>query len=178
MTLTDESKLTKQQYQHREYRFTVTEENASDDSRTGLPAGAYRAMVTLRYDDECGNGHNTFAATASIYGGPWQKHNPKGEPVICGACCGLLARYVPECAEYERWHLCSSNGPMHYVANTVYLASEARELAAARRAAVWPDATDAELSAEPVELRAMLAARLPGLLAGFRAFVDGVGFVW
>lgn len=55
---------------------------------------------------------------------------------------------------------------------------KARDLDAARRVAIWPDATDAELSAEPDELRAALAARLPALLADFRAMIDASGFAW
>lgn len=53
-----------------------------------------------------------------------------------------------------------------------------RDLDAARRVAIWPDATDEELSVEPAELRAALEARLPALLAEFRAMIDGSGFLW
>lgn len=53
-----------------------------------------------------------------------------------------------------------------------------RDLAAARSVAVWPEATDAELSAEPEDLKAALLARLPALVAAFRADVDGAGFMW
>lgn len=52
---------------------------------------------------------------------------------------------------------------------------KARELDAARRVAIWPDATDAELSAEPEALRAALAARLPALLDRFRAVCAAAG---
>lgn len=55
---------------------------------------------------------------------------------------------------------------------------KARELDAAREAAVWPDATDAELSVEPDELRAKLRARLPALLAKFKADMLSVGFIY
>lgn len=53
---------------------------------------------------------------------------------------------------------------------------KARELDAARRAACWPEATDAELSAEPDELRAALEARLPRLLQSFSDALRGAGF--
>jgi hypothetical protein len=53
-----------------------------------------------------------------------------------------------------------------------------RELDAARRVAVWPDATDAELTQEPDALKAALLARLPGLLREFRAAVESLGFVY
>lgn len=55
---------------------------------------------------------------------------------------------------------------------------KARDLDAARNAAVWPEATDAELSVEPDELRAALRARLPALLARFRADIEACGFLW
>lgn len=52
---------------------------------------------------------------------------------------------------------------------------KARDLDAARVCACWPDATDAELSAPPAELRATLEARLPALLARFRAVCAAAG---
>lgn len=55
---------------------------------------------------------------------------------------------------------------------------KARDFDGARLLALWPDATDAELSVAPDELRAALAARLPGLLAEFRAMIDASGFLW
>lgn len=61
---------------------------------------------------------------------------------------------------------------------TAWGEGKARELDAARRAAVWPEATDAELSVEPDELKAALAARLPALILAFRADMEGAGFMW
>lgn len=55
---------------------------------------------------------------------------------------------------------------------------KARELDAARRVAVWPDATDEELSAEPEQLRAALVARAPALLDRFRAACAACGIAW
>jgi hypothetical protein len=56
-------------------------------------------------------------------------------------------------------------------------AGKPRDLDAARAAAVWPDATDAELMAEPEALRAALEARLPALLDAFRADMTAAGFL-
>jgi len=53
-----------------------------------------------------------------------------------------------------------------------------RELDSARHAAVWPEATDEELSVPKEELRRKLEARLPGLLSEFRAAVESLGFTW
>lgn len=242
----------------------------------------------LRFDDNPRNGHNTFAMTADIKG-------PRGVWLAGGCCHDEIAKAFPELATLIRWHLVSTDGPMHYVANTVYLAGDrdyngkrlgevsatetvvrfgdnpishklkkkflaflqsaaehngrgrfdfevipvpyvtkggrdydfapkytyggfaaewhtcpfdterealeflgalqrcnphfetvatawgkgkARELDAARRVAVWPEASDAELSAEPEALKAALLARLPALLAAFRADVESAGFMW
>ena len=53
---------------------------------------------------------------------------------------------------------------------------KARELDAARHAAIWPDATDAELTNPGLKER--LDARLPALLAEFRAAVEELGFTY
>jgi len=73
----------------------------------------------IRYDDSCRNGHNSFAITADI-------RNPRkhGDSAwIAGGCChDDIAKAFPELAPLIRWHLSSSDSPMHYIANTVYLA--------------------------------------------------------
>lgn len=35
-----------------------------------------------------------------------------------------IGRVFPEYAHLTKWHLCSSDGPMHYVANTIFHASD------------------------------------------------------
>ena len=199
-----------------------------------------RIKATVRHDDECGNGHNTFSITADIdqyRGGRWNEYS--------GGCChDEVAQHFPELAPLIKWHLCSTDGPMHYIANTMYHASDRdyrgllagekrqlrngktglgvweyvvrdasgdrvkvggsgsnwvnaeskpttegwsgdyepvwitgegkpRDLDAARRCAIWPDATDEELTAPGLEDR--LKARLPALLAEFRAAVESLG---
>ena len=120
--------------------------------------------VEMRFDDSCKNGHQTFSIT--------------GETRDSFGCIhDTIVEVFPELAPLIKWHGCSTDGPMHYVANTVYLAGD-RDLDAARRAAIWPDATDEQLSAEPAELRASLEARLPALLAEFRAAMESCGFLW
>lgn len=185
----------------------------------------YRGRVTLRFDDACGNGHNTFSITGEVdrlHRGRWGEDS--------GGCIHeLIAARMPEFAPLIKWHLCSSDGPLHYIANTVFLAGDrdcwglragefrrfvdkegrpawrvpygertahsherpaaiewepwgrtgegkARELAAARRAAIWPDATDEELTAPGLADR--LAARLPALLDEFRAAIESIGFTY
>lgn len=264
----------------------------------GYPKGS-TIHVNVRFDDDCHNGHNTFAIGGEVYGPRAEAVRKRGhtpEPIACGCIHDDIAAAFPELAHLIKWHLTSSDGPMHYVANAVYLAGDrdhngkragdvattaraikfgdnpikhhlkpafwrflrdhsplaggvaydfeilqidhkergkpgayqfgpkftfggygsewhhcpfeteaealdflhalnncspkfveiptsysdgkARDLEAARRVAVWPEATDEELSAEPEELRAKLAARLPDLLARFRADIEAAGFMW
>ena len=191
-----------------------------------------RCTVELRFDDNCGNGHNTFAATCDIERWERGKFRESGG----GADHDTIARIFPELAPLLKWHLVSSDGPMHYLANTIYLAGDrdhngllkgerrqirngktgalcwvlrgpstqyfdgpvppsecvvtrweplehtgegkVRELGRARSCAVWPEATDEQLSAPRAELEAMLLARLPQLIADFRADTEACGFEW
>lgn len=75
--------------------------------------------VDIRYDDQCNNGHNTFAITGSVYekgrDGRWLK-----EPSTCGCIHETIEKVFPEYALYIKWHLCSSDGPMYYVENTCF----------------------------------------------------------
>ncbi|MDQ0301381.1 hypothetical protein [Ancylobacter polymorphus] len=225
----------------------------------GCPASM---RVEMRFDDDPSNGHNTFAITAEV----WADSRRRRDDMLAGGCMHEeIARVFPELAHLIRWHLVSTDGPMHYVANTVYFAGDrdhnglragerralvngktklpvwelvavtsgphgegvkisdtatgreyigaetvplfiltkdhdgehppatprlewrrrfrvgegkARELDKARNAAVWPDATDEELSREPADLRAALVARLPALLQAFRADMEAIGFLW
>jgi hypothetical protein len=57
-------------------------------------------------------------------------------------------------------------------------AGKARELDAARRGAVWPDAPDEILTAEPDVLRAALLSRLPALMREFKTAMEGLGFTY
>ncbi len=244
-----------------------------------------KMTVTLRFDDDCRNGHNTFSATADVQ----SLNRRRADRDLAGGCLhDEIAKHFPSLAPLLKWHLTSADGPMHYEANAVYLAgdrdhwglragephhfdhfirfgtspiahkvgeklrawltepgrelhdlevirvdhprepqtygpkftfggydqpwhscpfdterealewSEAlkgphtftreptswgegkpRDLAGARSAAIWPEATDEELSAEPEALREALRARLPKLLDEFRAaMVEECGFAW
>jgi len=262
----------------------------------GWPAGS-SISVSLRFDDNCANGHESFAATADIYKGGKGSLDSRW---LAGGCLHEeIEAHFPKLAPLLKWHLVSTDGPMYYVANTVYLAGDrdynkrlkgepsswsqvvrfgsnpvehvlkdsfakflqdaatvggpgvtelhgfdfevlpihhdnkphgyqfkpkytfggyadkwhecpfdtepealqflealqtqnpsfhkiptawsdgkARELDHARSAAVWPEATDEELSVEPDELKRVLLARLPGLQAEFRADMERAGFLW
>lgn len=81
----------------------------------------YRMKITLRYDDQCGNGHNTFSITSWIDekrgNGHWREYGG-------GANHDEIVKRAPEFAPLIRWHLCSSDGPLHYVSNSLYLAGD------------------------------------------------------
>jgi len=83
--------------------------------------------VECRFDDELGNGHNTFAITAEVTkqvnkAGTGLPPRYRAEPIAAGCLHDDIAAVFPELAYLIPWHLTSSDGPMHYIANTVYLA--------------------------------------------------------
>lgn len=205
----------------------------------------YKIIVSVRFDDECGNGHNTFSITADQYR---KARNGRWVEDSFGCQHDLVAEHFPELQPFIKWHLCSTDGPMHYPANPVFFASDRdcwggrkgdprsvdyfvkgsgggllvewpeekdrilgpkpqkfrtreeaqsvadacggsvvewvtmvhegkeRELDSARRSAIWPEATDEELTAP--DLKDRLIARLPALMAEFRKDMESLGFTW
>lgn len=131
----------------------------------------YRITVTVRYDDDCGNGHNSFAITASIE----ERRGNKWIDARCGTCHDDVAKRFPKLGPYIKWHLTSSDGPMHYFVNTCYWVKEGN-LANARSSAVWPEATDSDLSIHALAIR--LGERLPALMDEFRKAVESLGFTY
>ena len=209
-----DSKLTKNQCKTVNFNLKHTEYGAVD------------VGVCLRYDDRCGNNHNTFSITADIY----RAGKPKTDQFwLAGGCChDFLEKYIPELAHCVKWHLTSSHEPLHYIANTLYHAGaisrhqnrwfvylcdqefginklllgiftgleveklklkynnanliteehfygRAKEsnLEAARKTAIWPEASLEELQDEN-----KLKARLPTLMLEFKAFIESLGFTY
>lgn len=247
----------------------------------GYGPGA-KISVEIRFDDELGNRHNSFAITAEVT----TPESLRRRDIAAGGCLhDDIAAVFPELEPLIKWHNVATDGPMHYVANTCYHASDRdhagrkkgepcaweehicfgdfpilykvesrflkwlqthtgpldivevahqktsgyqfspkfsfdaftqvwhecpfdsrrdaeefraamalgwrterivtaysegkeRNLAAARDCAVWPEATDEQLTAPRAELEAALMARLPELLSRFRAAVESIGFYW
>lgn len=194
-----------------------------------------RMSVEIRFDDECANGHMSFAITATVY----TDESRRRRDCAAGGCLHEgIAAVFPKLAPLIKWHLMSTDGPMHYLANTLYHAGDrdcnglragevrqfkngktgqlawileateklpqyvdsdtqptetatmryvpwnrvgegkTRDFAAARSCAVWPDATDEQLSLPKEDLQTLLAARLPGLIAEFRADMERIGMLW
>lgn len=83
--------------------------------------------VHVRYDDNCGNGHNTFAITGTVKAPRPKGHRGHWNNNVSGGCLHEeIARVFPELAPLIKWHLTSSDGPTHYVANTLYHASDSQ----------------------------------------------------
>lgn len=129
----------------------------------------YKITAEVRFDDECKNGHKTFAITGEILR---KARHGRWEFDSCGQIRDDIAKHFPNLVPYLKWHLCSTDGPMHYLANTLYWVREGN-IEAARKTAIWPDATLEQLQDEE-----QLKARLPGLLAEFRTAIEGLGFEW
>lgn len=82
-----------------------------------------RFTVEVRYDDECNNGHNTFSITGAIN----QLGIRERDSLICAGCLHKeIIKYFPELKHLIKWHLCSSDGPMYYLENTLYHASNSK----------------------------------------------------
>ena len=80
-----------------------------------------RMTVNIRFDDNCRNGHNTFAITADVV----TAESKRMRDIAAGGCLHEeIARVFPELAHLILWHLVSTDGPMHYIANTLYHAKQ------------------------------------------------------
>lgn len=77
-----------------------------------------KVVCKIRFDDECGNGHNSFSITGDFYLN--QREINRDDPSMCGCCHDELVQVFPEIEHLIKWHLCSTDSPMHYVANTLF----------------------------------------------------------
>lgn len=75
---------------------------------------------TIRFDDECGNGRNSFAITGEIN----KNKNFTDKGFISGGCIHEdIEKCFPEFKHLIKWHHMNADEPMHYVSNTLYHAS-------------------------------------------------------
>ena len=133
----------------------------------GYGVGA-KLAVKIRFDDQCKNGKNSFSITGEVVS--------RFGKLLAGGCVhDTIAEVFPELAPLIKWHLADPSGPMHYLSNALHHATN-RDLAAARECAVWPEATDEQLVAP--DLKEQLEARLPLLVAEFKAAVLAAGLAW
>lgn len=179
-----------------------------------------RLVARVRWDDTCKNGHNTLSVTGVLY----QSHRESAG----GMLHSDIHKHFPELRHLLPYHLVSADGPLHYFANTTYLAGDRdcwgyrkdeqrrnkegkpvwraqgswktfygetppvetvayvpvlgegkeRELDAARKTAIWPEATDEQLCLDKPELEKLLAQRLPALMEHVKTMVQDLGFVY
>jgi hypothetical protein len=76
-------------------------------------------QVELSFDDNCKNGANTFYITGEVF------EPLRRDCVACGTLHEDIAQVFPELAHLIKWHGCSTDGPTHYIANTLYMAGDA-----------------------------------------------------
>jgi len=177
------NEIIKQEHEHYFLGLKSRAANVVADSETGrirnqkiVLAGHFREdgvtkriSVKLRFDDEHNNGHESFAITADIY--------RKNRLESCGCQHDEIVKHFPTLEPLIKWHLTSTNGPMYYIANTVYHVQQGN-LNYARSTAVWPEATDEQLLLPRIGLESMLKDRLPALLVEFKDAMLECGFVW
>ena len=85
----------------------------------------YTLFIDLRFDDECRNGHNTFAITGSLYQGNYMVDPISDIKLISSGCIhDYIAKHAPELEHLIKWHGVSTDGPVHYISNTLYHAGD------------------------------------------------------
>lgn len=129
----------------------------------------YTLKIKIRFDDSCRNGHNSFAITADLM------ENSKEHS--CGCLHDEIVKHAPELGKYIKWHLCSSNGPMYYLANTTFHVQDGK-IDHARSSAIWQDAKDEDFRCTKEELELKLLARLPKLMTDFKSAIEELGFIY
>jgi len=130
--------------------------------------GAGRLVITARYDDKCGNGYNTFSITGDIV-------SSNGRVIGGGCIHDLIADKCPKLVPLLKWHLTSTNGPTHYLANSLYFAKQGN-LKGFRSSAVWLDADMDDMLND--DLDQVLIDRLPVLMDQFKQAMLDLGFVY
>lgn len=102
-----------------ESEHTTKPQRISEGRNVTIDGQPARVVVELRHDDTCGNGHNTFAIT-----GEWFYRADRRNSGGGGCIHDVIAEHFPEYAHMIRWHLTSTDGPIHYLANTLFLAGD------------------------------------------------------
>ena len=132
----------------------------------------------IRLDDECKNGHDSFSITGEIY-------IPKRRDCeACGCLHDEIAEKFPELAPFIRWHLTSTDGPMHYLANAMYHAGFCLGMESSRNiehlkstivfGAVAGDAAVDLDKLDGAGLLAFLTNRFPALMQQFKADMNAL----
>ena len=166
----------------------------NDTEEDGKPI---TVVAEVRYDDTCGNGHNTFAITGAVY--RLDKH--PGETTVihktakkmlwmseCGCVHEAVAKHFPPLAPFLKWHLFDSTGPMHYIPNAVHFTGRGqygeKNEAALKSTIVWGAVPEMDLETvnlmemEKHDLIVFLVERAAPLLLAFKRDVESLGFIF
>ena len=165
----------------------------------------YRHVVTVRFDDDCQNGHNTFSITSDI---KRQARNNRWVDYRGGCCHEEVIKHFPRLAHMVKWHLVSSDGPMHYIANALhwrekYLETGPNHPAMIQQSKQFQDYWKSTVvygacpdDARPVtamggelgesilqygtsaDMTKWLGERLPVLLKAFKRDIEALGMLW
>ncbi len=137
-------------------------------TKTGLPdEGTFVAKAELA---SIGDQHPYFSITGDL--------RENGRWVSGGCMHDEVLEYFPALAPYVRWHLTSTDGPMHYLANAQYHAGfcegmeDKRNIEHLKSTIVYGAvASDSDVNLETLtadELDAFLVARFPALMRQFQ----------
>lgn len=144
----------------------------------------YKITVTVRYDDQCNNGHNDFAITGVI---ERKGKNNHWQDDCAGCIHEEIAKHFPELIPFFKWHLTSSEQPLHYVANAQYWAGnteykDAKNEELLKSSIIYgsleTDNAFNLMKASKEELTNFLIGRLPELRKAFRKAVESLGFTY
>ena len=82
--------------------------------------GLVRFKATVRLDDRCSNAHDTCSITGE---GQYKRDSMDLWQEGYGCIHEEIASVFPELAPFIKWHLTSTDGPAHYVADSTYHAT-------------------------------------------------------
>lgn len=144
--------------------------------------GNFGIQVKVRWDDNCGNGHNTFSITGTCGSKSKGRLSEHEEYFFidgirfnyeCGGCIhDEVEKYFPELKHLIKYHLCSSNAPMYFFENAQYHA-EKGDLKAAQSCAVWDGAT-----LEQILDDVAMVKHHENLMPKFKSDLENFGLVW
>lgn len=166
-----------EQLRQKESRLTTSQ--GQSETRMYFKKGSmHRITVNVRYDDNCGNGHNSFAITAEI---DYKSKNGRWIEYMGGCCHEEVVKYFPKLSPFIKWHLMSSDEPLHYIGNALYWKEQNNE--ENLESTIIYGALEADYQTDFInmnneELTSCLEIRLPLLMKEFRKAIESLGFIY
>lgn len=87
-----------------------------------LRRGTYRLVASVRWDDCCANGSNSFHYGLDIYIGTEDRCS--AHYCVYDAPAHILANVPASISSLARWNGCHPFGPWYYIENTLFMASD------------------------------------------------------